>query len=203
MALQAPLWVGAGAGARGYLITEFQRSEASHAGSVPSPCRARLKLSRSLTLTLRTGVLGLTHHLPLSSALLPGRRTCPLFAGHMQGEETQGRGRCQQAPVTISSWPRDLGAQTLSSNQGTDSISQKCHDLKPNGRRKQEKKGILQAKPQKSPLTSCGARLRDKQGAVEQREGSSRSGTGRAFSSSQSPSLLWFSPPSSVSRRNT
>lgn len=121
----------------------------------------------------------------------------------MKEEETQGRSRGQQAPGTIASWPRDLGTQTFSSNQGNDSIEQKCHDLKPYGRRKQEKKkGILLAKPQKS-LTSGGARRRDKQEAVEQRESSSLPGTGRAFSSSQSPSLLWVSLPSSVSRQNT
>lgn len=48
-------------------------------------------------------------------------------------EGRQGKSRCQQAPGTISSWPRKLGTQTSSSNQGTDGIEQKCHGLKPHG----------------------------------------------------------------------
>lgn len=52
---EAPLWAGAEAGARGCWITEFQSSEASHAGSAPSPSRAGLPLSCRLARSLRTG----------------------------------------------------------------------------------------------------------------------------------------------------
>lgn len=72
------------------------------------------------------------HHLLLSSAPPPRVRHCSCLLSHGRGRET-GSHRCQQALGTSSSWPRDLGTQTFSSNQGTDSIEQKCHDLTPRG----------------------------------------------------------------------
>lgn len=83
------------------------------------------------------------------------------------GGEGRRSSRCQQALGTSSSWPRDLGTQTFSSNQGTDSIEQKCHALKPRGVGGSKKgKEFPRPSPRKSPLPSCGARLRNKQWAV-------------------------------------
>ena len=85
----------------------------------------------------------LAHHLLYSPAPSPG-----------EGRRQTGQGRCQQAPGTVSSWPSHPGTETFSSNQGADSIEQKCHGLKPRGvggskKRREEFSGLS---PQRSPL---------------------------------------------------
>lgn len=125
---------------------------------------------------------GFAHHLLHSPAPLPG-----------EGRRRTGQGRCQQAPGTVSSWPGDPGTETFSSNQGADSIEQKCHGLKPRGvggskKRREEFSGL-------SPRgLLCGARQRGKRWAEEQREHSFLSGQA-APSAVPQRCLLWSLPP--------
>lgn len=68
-------------------------------------------------------------------------RNCPLAAGHVGEEGSGGMSRCQRALGTASSWPRDLSTQTFFSDQGSDSIEQKCHGLQPRGGAENKKRG--------------------------------------------------------------
>lgn len=114
---------------------------------------------------------------------LPAVLLCSLPGRVKEEDESQGGGRCQQALGTASSWPRDLGTQTWPSNQGSGSLARQGHDPEPRGRRKRDqKKGILQAQPQPAPVPSrAGAGLGDKPRAVEQ--SGSLSGAGRPLGS--------------------
>lgn len=73
------------------MITKFQRREASPGWFYTLPSPARLKQSLSQTRKLGTGALGLAHHLPLSSAPLPGGRNCFFSEDHV-GEEGRQAG---------------------------------------------------------------------------------------------------------------
>lgn len=113
--------------------------------------------------------------------------------------EGKGDSRCQPAPGTISSWPRDLGTQTFSSNQGTDSIEQKCHDLKPRGVGGSKKRKEFSGPSPRSLLCPPAGPA---QGTHSGRRNKGRVffWGSRAFSTFQSTSFLWLPPPSSVSR---
>lgn len=130
----------------------------------------------------------------LSSAWLPGGRNCSLSAGHVGGEGRQGMSRCQQAPGTIPSWPRDLGTQTFSTNQGTDSIEQKCHNLEPHGVGGSKKRNKEFSRPSPRGLLCLPARpgsgTSSGQRNAEQRESSSFSGTGPVLGAPVSSGFL-------------
>jgi hypothetical protein len=99
---------------------------------------------------------------------------------------------CQGA-LGSTSWPRDLGTQTFSSDQGTDSIKQKCHALQSCGEA-EKKKGVFKANPH-HPHCPPDSRLRKSSGLQNKGGLSPRLRLGSSLKL-PSPGSLWPVLPS-------
>lgn len=172
----------------GCVPTAFRRREA-RLGSAPSPLDVADTMSQPDMQAL-AWVVGPGCAPPPP---WPGQKELSFGCWSCGRRRRRSVSRCQQALGTVSSWPRVLGTQTFSSDQGTDNVEQKCHGLQPCDAAENKRRGQGSSRPNPAVPFAFLA-LQDKQWAKEQGE-SSRPGTGLALAC-----CCGFVAPSYVSR---